>query len=270
MIYAVTEDIVEMATLLNYKITQPEVAKHATPIMLIHGLFGDMNNLGMIARGLTDYTTIQVDVRNHGDSFHSDEMNYAVMAQDIVELIDALNIPELIIIGHSMGGKIAMAVTQYIPEKIKELIIIDVAPVAYTVHRHTEIFEALNLVSNEKVTDRKEAAELMRTVLHDEEFVVQFLLKSFRHGDWKFNVDILQQRYNDIIGWQTVPTFNKPTLFIIGGDSSYVQKEDQALITAQFSNANAKVISGAGHWVHAQKTDAVLRAIHNFLESHDN
>lgn len=254
-----------MTTLLNYKITEPEIPQHNTPILLIHGLFGDMNNLGMIARGLSDYTTLQVDVRNHGESFHSDEMNYPQMARDIVALLDSLNIPEITIIGHSMGGKIAMAVTEYIPDKIKQLIIIDVAPVAYTVHRHTEIFQALNAVSEAQITDRKEAASLMRTYL-DEEFVIQFLLKSFKHGEWKFNVPILEKQYTDIIGWQSVHTFTKPTLFIIGGDSGYVQKEDQALILQQFPKATAKVITGAGHWVHAQKTEAVLRAIHLFLD----
>ncbi len=258
-----------MATLLNYKITQPENPIHSTPILLIHGLFGDMNNLGMIARGLTDYTTIQVDVRNHGESFHSDEMNYSAMANDIAALLESLDIPEVTIIGHSMGGKIAMALSAKIADKIKNLIIIDVAPVAYTVHRHTEIFAALNAVSNANISDRKEAAELMRTIL-DEEFVIQFLLKSFKQGTWKFNVPVLQARYNDIIGWEVVPSFTKPTLFIIGGESSYVQKEDQALITQQFPNATAKIISGAGHWVHAQKTDAVLRAIHTFLDEHNN
>lgn len=139
-----------MATLLNYKISQPENPIDSTPILLIHGLFGDMNNLGMIARGLTDYTTIQIDVRNHGDSFHSDEMNYSVMAEDVAALLQSLNIQEVIIIGHSMGGKIAMALTEKINDKIKKLIVIDVAPVAYNVHRHTEIFAALNAVSNEK------------------------------------------------------------------------------------------------------------------------
>lgn len=255
-----------MATFLNYKITQPETSIHSTPILLIHGLFGDMNNLGMIARGLSEYTTIQVDVRNHGDSPHSAEMDYSVMAQDIVALLDDLSIPEVTIIGHSMGGKIAMAISQYIPDKIKSLIIIDVAPVAYQVHRHTEIFEALNAVSNAKITDRKDAAELMRTII-DEEFVIQFLLKSFKQGQWKFNVPVLEERYNDIIGWKTVSAFTKPTLFIIGGDSGYVVKEDQALIIEQFPKVSAKVIAGAGHWVHAQKTDAVLRAIHTFLSN---
>lgn len=255
-----------MATLLNYKISQPENPIDSTPILLIHGLFGDMNNLGMIARGLTDYTTIQIDVRNHGDSFHSDEMNYSVMAEDVAALLQSLNIQEVIIIGHSMGGKIAMALTEKINDKIKKLIVIDVAPVAYNVHRHTEIFAALNAVSNENIIDRKEAAELMRTIL-DEEFVIQFLLKSFKQGAWKFNVPVLQEKYNDIIGWKTVPAFTKPTLFIIGGDSPYVQREDQALITEQFPNATAKIISGAGHWVHAQKTDAVLRAIRSFINT---
>lgn len=255
-----------MTQLLNYKITEPEVKKYDTPIVLIHGLFGDMNNLGMIARGLEEYTTIQVDARNHGDSFHSEEMSYDLMAQDIADLLTHLNIDKVIIIGHSMGGKIAMTVTKVIPEKIDKLIIIDVAPVAYQERRHDEILAALKAVAASGITDRREAAELMREYISEGDFVIQFLLKSFRNGQFRFNVPVIDEKYDAVTTWQTIPTWTGKTLFIIGGDSSYVKKEYQEEVQAQLPNASAVIIAGAGHWVHAQKTDLVIKAILSFLQ----
>ena len=190
-----------MTQLLNYKVTEPEVKKHDVPILLMHGLFGDMNNLGMIARGLEEYTTIQIDARNHGESFHSDEMNYDVMAEDIVNLLDHLNIDKVILIGHSMGGKAVMNVTKMIPEKIDKIIVIDVAPVAYSERRHDEILSALKAVAASGITDRRKAAELMAEYITEGDFVIQFLLKSFRNGAFRFNVPILDEKYEESTGW---------------------------------------------------------------------
>lgn len=255
-----------MTQLLNYKITIPDVEKHTVPILLMHGLFGDMNNLGMIARGLEDYTTIQIDARNHGDSFHSDKMNYEVMANDIVNLLAHLEIEKVILIGHSMGGKAVMAVTKLIPEKVDKLIIIDVAPVAYQERRHDDILAALKAVNRSGITDRREAAELMRQYITEGEFVIQFLLKSFRDGKLRFNVPVLDENYALISGWNPIPRWEGKAFFIIGGESDYVTRAYQADIEAQLPNASAIVIAGAGHWVHAQKTDSVVKAILRFLD----
>ena len=251
--------------LLNYKITTPEVEKHSTPILLMHGLFGDMNNLGMIARGLDEYTTIQIDARNHGESFHSDVMNYDVMAEDIVRLLDHLSIDSVILIGHSMGGKAVMTVTKLIPDRVEKLIIIDVAPVSYKVRRHDEILSALKAVESQGITDRRKAAELMAEYITEGDFVIQFLLKSFRNGAWRFNVSALDAEYEAVSGWQPIPAWKGEAFFIIGGDSPYVTREYQADIQAQLPNASAVVMAGSGHWVHAQKTDSVIRAILKFL-----
>ena len=256
-----------MTQLLNYKITTPEVEKHPVPILLMHGLFGD--NLGMIARGLEEYTTIQVDARNHGESFHSETMNYDVMAEDIVHLLDHLGIEKVILIGHSMGGKAVMTVTKFIPDKVDKLIIIDVAPVAYKERRHDEILAGLNAVNESGVTDRREAADILRQHITEGEFVIQFLLKSFRDGKLRFNVPVLDREYETISGWQKIPAWNGKAFFIIGGDSGYVTREYQSEVQAQLPNASAIVIAGAGHWVHAQKTDSVVKAILNFLEKNE-
>nr|WP_314264553.1 esterase [uncultured Moellerella sp.] len=254
-----------MNTLLNYKLHQPEQPISSIPIVLIHGLFGDLNNLGALTRGLQNqFITLQIDVRNHGDSFRSDSMDYSDMAQDIIDLLAELDQPKAILIGHSMGGKIAMKVTALKPELVEKLVVIDIAPVAYQVRRHDEIFAALQAVIDQQATSRQQAAEIMSEYL-TEEGVIQFLLKSFRQGEWKFNLPILIADYADIIGWQDVPAWLGKVLFIPGGNSNYIKETYRDHMAKQFPNATAWVIAGAGHWVHAEKPDAVLRAIYRFL-----
>ncbi|MEY0813829.1 alpha/beta fold hydrolase, partial [Klebsiella pneumoniae] len=126
-----------MTKLLNHTIHKPEHPVSPTPVVLIHGLFGDLNNLGVLGRDLQKYfETIQIDVRNHGDSFRDDQMSYQQMAQDVINLIKSLGYKNAILIGHSMGGKIAMAATALAPDFITQVVAIDIAPVAYQVRRH--------------------------------------------------------------------------------------------------------------------------------------
>ncbi|MDU7867475.1 MAG: esterase, partial [Pantoea sp.] len=114
------------------------------------------------------------------------------------------------------------------------------------------------------VTSRSEAAQVMRGLL-DEEGVIQFLLKSFQQGEWRFNVPVLWDNYTTISGWQPVPAWSHPALFIRGGDSSYLDNQYREALITQFPAAHAHVISGAGHWVHAEKPDAVLRSVRRFF-----
>ncbi|OCQ51751.1 Esterase YbfF [Photorhabdus australis subsp. thailandensis] len=252
---------------LNYHMQAPENPVSTTPVVLIHGLFGDLNNLGVLARDLQQYyPVIQVDVRNHGSSPWIDNIDYHDMAQDIISLLDHLKIQSAIIIGHSMGGKIAMTMTAQAPERIEKIILIDIAPVAYQVRRHDKIFTALNKVTEAGVKTRQDATKIMQEDIQ-EEGVIQFLLKSFRQGEWKFNLPILINQYEKIIGWQEIPAWPHPALFIRGGLSPYIQEEYRDDIVRQFPQAKAWVIAGCGHWVHSEKPDAVLRAIHRFLNT---
>lgn len=202
-------------------------------------------------------------MRNHGLSGRSEEMTYAAMAQDLRDTLDANNIQKATLIGHSMGGKAVMALTALAPERISGLVVIDVAPVNYDVRRHDEIFAAINAVTEAGVATRQQAAAVMREHL-DEEGVVQFLLKSFVDGQWRFNVPVLWDQYSHIVGWETVPA-RRTYPFIRGGNSPYVTDAYRDTLLAQFPQARAHVIAGAGHWVHAEKPDAVLRAIRRYL-----
>ncbi|AIX74443.1 esterase [Mixta calida] len=250
---------------LNTRLQTEQSVADATPVLLIHGLFGSLDNLGVLARGLkADRPLIQVDVRNHGLSPRSEEMSYRAMAQDMLETLDRHDIDKVTVIGHSMGGKIAMTMTALAPERIEQLVLIDIAPVDYQTRRHDAIFAAVNAVTAAGVTQRSAAAEVMREII-TEEGVIQFLLKSFFEGEWRFNVPALWANYSAISGWETVPSWSGPALFIRGGLSPYLDDIHRNALLAQFPQARAHVIAGAGHWVHAEKPDAVLRAVRRFL-----
>lgn len=253
---------------LHYQLLTAEVATPANlPIILLHGLFGNLDNLGILARDLNhQHNVIKVDLRNHGLSPRAADMTYQAMAQDLCSLLDDLQIEKAIIIGHSMGGKVAMALTAIAPERIERLVVIDIAPVDYQhTHRHDKVFSALQAVSEAGITQRQQAAQRMREIL-PEEGVIQFLLKSFQAGSWRFNLPVLIGQYPAIIGWQEVPAWPHPILFIRGSLSPYIQDNYRDHIARQFPLARSYVVAGGGHWVHAEKPEAVLRAIHRFID----
>ncbi|GAB52271.1 esterase [Atlantibacter hermannii] len=252
---------------LHTRMQTAQQSHTASPIVLVHGLFGSLDNLGVLARELvTDFDIVQVDMRNHGLSPRSDEMNYPAMAQDLLDTLDELSIDKATLIGHSMGGKAVMAATRIAPERIDKLVAIDIAPADYKVRRHDEIFAAINAVTEAGATTRQEAAALMRQHI-PEDGIIQFLLKSFAAGEWRFNVPALWDQYPHIVGWDTVPAWDHPALFIRGGNSPYVDESHRDALLAQFPQARAHVIAGAGHWVHAEKPQAVVRAIRRYLEA---
>ncbi|MCZ4058986.1 esterase [Pantoea sp. LMR881] len=251
--------------ILNARLQTEQSPADSLPILLIHGLFGSLDNLGVLARELKDARPlIQVDVRNHGLSPRADEMSYAVMAQDMFDTLDAHGIERVSVIGHSMGGKIAMTMSALAPERLEQLVMIDIAPVDYQTRRHDDIFAAINAVSESGVQRRSDAAQVMRSVIA-EEGVIQFILKSFHEGEWRFNVPVLWDNYAAISGWQEVPAWPHPALFIRGGDSAYLDNRYRDALLKQFPAAHAHVISGAGHWVHAEKPEAVLRSVRRFF-----
>ncbi|WP_417699221.1 alpha/beta fold hydrolase [Pseudoalteromonas lipolytica] len=253
--------------LLNYQ--QSGQGSH---VVLIHGLFGSLENLNVIAKALSEnYTVTNIDLRNHGKSFHSDSMNYTVMAADVLELLNHLNINKAHIVGHSMGGKVAMQLALSYPERVEKLVVMDISPVANK-PRHSAIFKGLNDVANSAVTDRKAADEILAKQI-PELGVRQFLLKSFAKNEqgqyqWRFKLAVLDQQYENILAQlDENDSCLCDTLFIKGNDSDYILAEHRPVIMALFPNSKAKIIHGAGHWLHAQKPLAVNKAISDFLAS---
>ncbi len=153
--------------------------------------------------------------------------------------------------------------TALAPDRIDKPAAIDIAPVDYHVRRHDEIFSAINAVSESDAQTRQQAAAIMRQHLN-EEGVIQFLLKSFVDREWRFNVPVLWDQYPHIVGWEKIPAWDHPALFIPGGNSPYVSEQYRDDLLAQLPQALAHVIAGAGHGP-CQKPDAVLRAIRRYL-----
>ncbi|MEZ9595482.1 alpha/beta fold hydrolase [Shewanella sp. 10N.261.52.F9] len=241
-------------------------------VILIHGLFGDLDNLKALGKELEpNFTVVRVDVLNHGNSPKVSSMDYSSLAASMAELIEEVVPPgehSAILIGHSMGGKIAMATALCNPEKVGKLIVADIAPVAYQ-SRHDKVFAALESMPLTEIKDRRQALAHMQTCGIDDG-TAQFLLKSLTRTDngftWKMNLVGLKQSYSDIISW---PDFNKsyqgPCLFIRGGDSDYVTAEYRQAIIKQFPMVKAKTIEGTGHWLHAQKANIFNRIVNDFL-----
>ncbi|MFM5503315.1 alpha/beta fold hydrolase, partial [Aeromonas veronii] len=153
------------------------------PVVLIHGLFGSLDNLGLLARPLGEqYRVISVDLRNHGASFHSDEMSYPAQAADVLALLDHLGLDRVALVGHSMGGKVAMQLAKQAPERVNQLVVADIAPVAYPHARHKNVFAGLNATLEHAPQSRSEAEAMLAEHI-EIAGVRQFLLKSFSKGE---------------------------------------------------------------------------------------
>lgn len=240
-----------------------------SPVLLIHGLFGNLDNLNGVSRELVEHhDVIAVDVRNHGLSPRAETMSYQDMAADILALMDQLQLEQVAMVGHSMGGKIAMMAAQLAPERVSRLVAADIAPVAYRQARHDAVFQGLQAVIQQGAADRRQADSILARHI-DEAGVRQFLLKSFVAGaepDWRFNLQALLDNYPDIIGWpEDHRRYDGPMLFIKGGNSDYLLPEYQPAVLAQFPAARVKVIPDTGHWLHAEKPRLFNRLVLDFL-----
>lgn len=252
--------------ILNYQLQHYENSV-VSPIVFIHGIFGSLSNLGILARHFSEFrTVIQIDVRNHGLSGHSTDLNYQLMAEDVLETLSSLNIQKFIVVGHSMGGKIAMKLADLARTQVEKLVVLDITPIQYHENHHADIFKALFAVQQAELSSRIDAAKIMREYIQ-EEMVIQFLLKSFNKGQWLFNVQSLFDHYSDILAWEKLEKIDLPTLFLHGGHSFYISKPEHfEAITEQFSQAKIEVIENAGHWLHGEKPDAVIKHMQDFLD----
>ncbi|WP_163123978.1 alpha/beta fold hydrolase [Acinetobacter portensis] len=251
--------------ILNYEFHKNPKTNESETIVFIHGLFGNLSNLGMLARAfLETHHVVQIDVRNHGKSEHSSEMNYVLMAQDVLETLDHLAVHNFNVVGHSMGGKIAMKLADFAKDRLQKLIVLDMTPFAYQESHHDSVFKALMAVENAHISSRQEALVIMREIL-SEEMVIQFLMKSFNKGKFLFNVNTLYEHYSEILAWENI-CCETSALFIRGGASPYLKKDIHVeAVQQQFPNAKIETVDGAGHWLHAEKTAEVLVLIKSFL-----
>lgn len=243
-------------------------------LLILHGLFGSSDNWMSIAKKLEDTHQIYVlDLRNHGQSPWSDEWDYEVMSEDIKAFVAAHHLKDFIVLGHSLGGKVAMhyACKYGNEDGLQKLIIVDISTRAYPVH-HRQILDALTGLDLSQIKGRKDADDALKTTL-PELGVRQFLLKNLQRNEdntfsWQVNLDVINQKIENV--GEAVPkayTFEKQTLFIKGEKSDYIHNDELSKLQVNFPNAALESIAQAGHWVHAERPDAFLEVLSSFLEA---
>jgi len=251
---------------LNYK----ELGeKNEQPLVILHGLFGSLDNWITLAKYFAEHFHVYlVDQRNHGKSPHSDEFSYDVMANDLHDFLTEHNIKNPTILGHSMGGKTAMLFATEHPEMLEKLIVVDIAPKFYPVHHH-KIIEGLKSLQLDKIERRKEADEQLKIHIPQDD-TRQFLLKNITRAEtggfkWKMNLIAIEEQI-EIIGYG-LPNgahFSKPTLFIRGLKSDYIQDFDIPILSEYFPNSVLESVENAGHWVHAEAPQELFNLVLSF------
>ncbi len=239
------------------------------PIVIVHGIFGSLDNWHTVAQMLsTHYQVYTLDMRNHGHSPHSSKMSIDLMVADILRFLRSQNLKKVSLIGHSMGGKVALRFSLMHPTLIKKLIVVDIAPKTYKAG-HTPYFDAYKQIDLGNISNRKDLdAAFMQ--YEENEGVRLFLMKnviSNGNGAYmlKINVQGIENGYQDIIGAINLEKTTIPTLFIKGANSNYINQEDIEQIAQYFTNVKFESIANAGHWVHAENRDGFLAVVNNFL-----
>ena len=242
------------------------------PLVIAHGLLGQSRNFGTLARGFSENrSVICVDMRNHGDSPWHELMDYHAMAEDLAAVIETHADGKAHLLGHSMGGKAAMVVALKRPELLASLVVADIAPIAYDHAYHKEIAAMLQ-IGLEGISRRKQADQILQATI-PQASMRAFLLQNLSVQDgtarWKSNLKVLDAAMVDITGWPAFVNdvrFDGPTLFVKGGDSTYVLESHIPMIQAMFPSVEFASITGAGHWLHAERPTAFFETVDSFLD----
>ena len=242
-----------------------------SPVLILHGLFGFSDNWQTIAKGLAEtHLVVTPDLRNHGRSPHLPTHSYPEMAEDVKAFMEEKWMFHATVIGHSMGGKVAMQFALNHPDMVEKLVVVDMEP-GPAEDNHSDIIDALLGLDLDTITERSQAEAYLAERIPD--FGTrQFLLKNITREDdgtftWKMNLPVLWKHYKDILAPVTGPAFEKPTLFIRGSRSNYIKDHEWEKAKLLFPNAQLVTIEGAGHWVHADKPAELLAILKQFLDS---
>ena len=244
--------------------------KPGTPLLVFHGLFGMLDNWGSFGKEMGELFPVHlIDLRNHGKSFHSEEMTHDDLAHDISHYMEFHHIEKANLLGHSLGGKAVMQFAIKYPIKVQKLIVVDIAPKAYPPH-HQGILKALESVDFEKITTRQEAEGVLQQYI-PEKSLIQFLAKNLYWTDdkklaWRFNLKTLSERYSEFVSNAIkFGVFSGETLFIAGAKSNYILPQDEFQIKQQFPNSSVVTVENAGHWVQAENPKDFNEAVKDFI-----
>ena len=238
-----------------------------TPLIILHGFFASSRNWRQVAEKLSAKFHVYVlDMRNHGASPHHPVMDYPVMAADLLRFIESRGLKTVNLLGHSMGGKIAMWFALNHPDTVEHLIVADIAPVSYK-HSFDNTIDALKALPLAEISNRKQAEELLASAIPElsyRQFLLQNLLLKNGEYCWRMDLDIFYRMAPNIVVFPNtdhLKPFTGKTLVIAGADSNYVSAEDVAVL---FPQASISTIANAGHWLHVQQPDVFTEMVEEF------
>lgn len=242
------------------------------PLVILHGLFGISDNWVAIGKRLAEsHRVIIPDLRNHGRSPHAPLFSYAVMCQDVVNLLEEEAIETTHLLGHSMGGKVAMQLALQQPELVSKLIVADISPRSVRVKQaHLKIIQAMKSVDFDLFSERSEIDIHLKQHL-PEDAVRLFVMKNLERiapgrFAWRLNLEAIESNIDNLMDEVTGDApFKGPTLFLKGGASGYITQEDLPAIEALFPSFALETLEGAGHWLHAEQPDQFLATVQKFL-----
>ena len=259
--------------ILHYQIDGEHLLQQGhRPLLILHGFFGSLKNWSPVTRQLKlRFPVISVDLRNHGQSFHHPTMDYLTMSEDINNLLEHLQLGPVDLMGHSMGGKVAMMFCQRFPAHVHKLLVADIAPVAY-VHSYTDLIYRLLTLDLQQLENRRDANQQLKESIPDIA-LRQFLLQNLKFTDgkpvWRINWQAILGNHDEIIGFPSIDGWQvpEPSLFIVGKNSDYVTPGHWELVKKHFPQAYKVSIKEAGHWLHAEQPQAVIDTILYFIEN---
>ena len=249
-----------------------KIEGQGNPVLILHGFLGMSDNWKTLSAqyAIEGFQVHTLDLRNHGKSFHSNDFNYEIMVQDVVDYCDLHNLESIAILGHSMGGKVVMLLATMYPELVHKLIVADIGPKFYPQH-HQTILAALNAVDFSKKPTRADVENIVSKYISDIG-TQQFLLKNLywkQPGqlDFRFNLEVFNSKIEEI--GKALPSnhyFQKETLFLRGDKSDYILDSDFETILHHFPMAKIETISNAGHWLHAENPKEFFEKTISFLK----
>lgn len=242
------------------------------PVIILHGIFGISDNWVTIGRRLAEkFEVFILDQRNHGQSPHSDTFNYFSMVEDLYEFIEDHQLTNPILIGHSMGGKVAMNFALEHPHRVDKLIVVDMSVRHYPPRQqHMDVLNAMMSIDFNEISTREEVEKIITPIVKSRK-ISQFVLKNlYRIGKsrlaWRINVEAIYNSLENVFeGVETPYTSDIPALFIKGELSDYILEEDYEMISKKFPNAQFTTINNASHWVHADAPDELCSTFSKFL-----
>ena len=240
-------------------------------VVILHGLLGSARNWTSFAKELVGaHRVFTLDLRNHGRSPWAPTMSFDEMAADVAAFIERYGRGAITLVGHSLGGKVAMRLALTRPDFVARLVVVDVAPVAYA-HTFGPFVEAMQEVDLSAVRQRTDADLQLESTIGDaviRNFLLQNLIKTEAGYAWRVNLEALAANMPELLGFpETDATYPGPTLFVAGGRSRYIKSEHRPIIERLFPSAESVVIAGAGHWVQAERPTEFLAEFRRFLAS---